>query len=950
MNSASISAVKEGLDINPSRWPDVSRIFSAAAPLDGPSRNEYLEDACRHDPALRAEVESLLRAHDNAGSFGETPIVASLGTANRLTPGSQLGPFLIETCVGVGGMGEVYRALDTKLQRAVAIKVLPDVFAQDSNRLARFEEEARALAALNHPHIGAIYGVEESAGVVALVLELVEGPTLADRLAAGPLTFDEVVWITRQLADGLEAAHERGIVHRDFKPANIKITPDGSVKILDFGLAKVAGAPPGAALTPSTASPRGVTQAGTVLGTVGYMSPEQARGQAVDKRADIWAFGCILFEMCARQPPFAGATIADAHAAVMEREPDWGLMRADTPRNLVRLLRRCLTKDSKLRLRDIGEARISLSPDAAAEDVPVRSSNRRYAAIGAVLGLVALASIVTAAIAVYGRPVSSVTRLDIALPDGDDAFHFFGAGAPALTPDGRTLVYVANRGGTQYVFRRRLDQTDSEIVSGTEGAMRVHVYPAGDWLAFTVSSEGLKKVPLSGGPPAAVYQPKTGVLGLDFTSAGDLVVGDHSYGLFRVPAAGGEPVSLLPDSTDGTPRYPVVLPGARGLLFTVGSEPVSNRIAVLPAGAPPLRILTSGTDARYLSTGHIVFWRDGSIWAAPFDLDRLQLSGDAVPVVNRVGVMSNGGGLFAVSANGTLAYMSPVETPARTLVWVDHNGRETALGALPGPYMEPRLSPDEQKVLLSYRSVTTEDIWLYDVNRQTTDEFLAEPASEWRAFWSADGDRALVMSRREGGFRTYAKRANGLGGVEKIVGDVHEPYALTPDGIALIHPGAAPSRTMSLTAIADGTTKVLWTDEVRIRDARISPDKKWIAYSTGPTVAQQQIWVRPYPDVQSNKWPVSPDGGRSPRWSSDSRTIYYRNGDDMMAAKVSTGPGGAPRSPKKLFSGPYQPDFDIASDGRFLMIKEPASPPLPERRIIVVLNWFQELKDRVGKR
>ena len=378
--------MKKGPDIDPDRWPDVSRVFSAAADLDGPSRNAYLDDACRQDPALRAAVESLLGAHDNAGSFGEAPVFAPLGTAKRLAPGSQLGPFRIETLLGAGGMGEVYRAYDTKLQRAVAIKVLPDFFAQDPNRLARFEEEARALAALNHPHIGAIYGLEESAGIAALVLELVEGPTLAERLAVGPLAFDEVVWIARQLAEGLEAAHERGIVHRDLKPANIKITPDGNVKILDFGLAKTAGSPPGAALTPSTTSPRDATQFGVVLGTVGYMSPEQARGQAVDKRTDIWAFGCVLFEMCAHQPPFAGATISDAQAAVIEREPDWELLRAGTPANLVRLLRRCLTKDPKLRLRDIGEARIALEQDYRTRRMCRRvRDRRRVAAIAAIL-------------------------------------------------------------------------------------------------------------------------------------------------------------------------------------------------------------------------------------------------------------------------------------------------------------------------------------------------------------------------------------------------------------------------------------------------------------------------------------------------------------------------------------------------------------------------------------
>ena len=351
--------MKEGPDFDPGKWPDISRVFAAAAALEGPSRQAYLDSACQHDPGLRAAVDSLLDGHNNAGSFGATPLFASSTAVKRLSPGSQLGPFRIESLLGAGGMGEVYRANDTKLHRAVAIKVLPDFFAQDANRLARFEEEARALAALNHPHVGAIYGLEESAGVAALVLELVEGPTLAERLVTGPLPFDDVVRIARQLAEGLEAAHKRGIVHRDLKPGNIKITPDGNVKILDFGLAKTAGSPSGAALTPSTTSPRDATQSGLVLGTVGYMSPEQALGQPVDKRTDIWAYGCVLFEMCAQHPPFAGATVSDALTASVEREPPWELLRADTPAAIVRLLRRCLTKDPNLRLGDIGAARIA---------------------------------------------------------------------------------------------------------------------------------------------------------------------------------------------------------------------------------------------------------------------------------------------------------------------------------------------------------------------------------------------------------------------------------------------------------------------------------------------------------------------------------------------------------------------------------------------------------------
>jgi serine/threonine protein kinase len=345
-------------DTEPDRWREVSRVFAAAAALDRRQRDAYLNDACRHDAALRAEVDSLLAARDEAGSFGDQPVFAMSEHVKRLAPGSQLGAFRIETLLGAGGMGEVYRAHDTRLGRAVAIKVLPDSVAHDADRRSRFEHEARALAALNHPHIGAIYGIEESGDVAALVLELIEGPTLADRLAAGPLAKNEIVSIARQISEALEAAHDRGIVHRDLKPANIKITAEGAVKVLDFGLAKAVDTP--AATLDGVTGTAPDTRVGTIVGTAAYMSPEQARGQHVDKRTDIWAFGCVLFEMCARRAPFAGDSVTDTLAAVIEREPDWRLLDASTPPYLIHLLRRCLTKDPKLRLRDIGEARIAL--------------------------------------------------------------------------------------------------------------------------------------------------------------------------------------------------------------------------------------------------------------------------------------------------------------------------------------------------------------------------------------------------------------------------------------------------------------------------------------------------------------------------------------------------------------------------------------------------------------
>jgi eukaryotic-like serine/threonine-protein kinase len=420
--------------------------------------------------------------------------------------------------------------------------------------------------------------------------------------------------------------------------------------------------------------------------------------------------------------------------------------------------------------------------------------------------------------------------------------------------------------------------------------------------------------------------------------------GDHSRGIFRVPAAGGTPELLLPLGESGPVRFPIALPGNRGLLLTVGGVPVGNRIAVLPTGQTTPRFLTNGTDARYLATGHIVFWRDGSLFASAFDLDRLELAGDAVPVIQQVAVRGNGAAMYDVSADGTLAYVKAEAPPLRTLVWVNRRGDEEPLKATAGPYAALQLSPDGQKVLLSYRTDASEDIWLHDITRQVTEPFVNEPASEWQSLWTADGERVLFTSRRAGPFHLFAKRANGLGAVEKIADDVSIILGRAPDGSALITGGDK----LWLLKLADGSRRNLFGDEV-VTDARVSPDGRWIAYRT-PLPQGAQMWVRPYPDVQSNRWRIATARGPGPRWSPDGRTIFYRHGDDMMAVDLGSGVVPAPASPVRLFGGPYYQDFEVARDGRLLMLKEPASPPTPESRIIVVLNWFGELHARLGRR
>ena len=871
--------------------------------------------------------------------------------------GRRIGPYEVGAKLGAGGMGEVYRAHDTTLNRDVAIKVLPESFAGDPDRLSRFKREAESLAALNHPHVAQVYGFESSGDTRAIVMELVAGRPLSSHIGDRGLPIDDALVIARQVALALEAAHAREIVHRDLKPANIMVRDDGVVKVLDFGLAKALGsgfeATSVAQDAVATMTSPAHTAIGLILGTAAYMAPEQARGKPVDRRADLWAFGCVVYEMLTGRPPFLGEDVQQTLSNVLTAAPDFTALPPATPASIRRLLRRCLAKDRTERLADASSARLEIDD---AIDEPGDAHEARVIAPAPwwwrpVPWPAAAALAATGIVAAFWMRSSAplapiVTRLDVAAPPGSDFSEDTAAGGPVLTADGRTLFFVGEQAGTSHVFKRRLDETTTEIVPGTEGALRVYV-PAADWLGFsTARPYTLKRMPLTGGPASTVFEASTNVLGVAVTATGEVFFGDHSNGLFRVPANAGGPELLLPIGDSGPLRYPVVLPGNRGLLFTVGSVPVANRIAVLPAGTTTPRFLTSGTDARYLPTGHVAFWRDGTIFAAAFDLDRLELVGDAVPVVQGVGVRGNGSASFSVSANGTLAYVPAVEAPARTLVWVDRQGRETAITGSPGPYFAPRLSPDSQKIMLSYRTNATEDIWQHDIARQVTEPFVTEAASEWLAVWGADSDRVLFTSRRAGPFHLYAKRVNGLGSVDRIGSNVSVPFGRTADGSGVIYQSKGDS--ISLLTIATGSSSVLWTEDA-VLDGRFSPDGNRIVYSAA-TPRGIQIWIRPYPAVNSNRWRIASDGGLSPRWSPDGRTIFYRRGAQTMAVHVGNGATPTPSTPEVLFQGPYLEDCDIAPDGRFLMIKEPASLPPPERRIVVVLNWFEELIARVGRR
>ena len=790
----------QGPDIDPGRWPDISRVFAAAAALEGASRQAYLDSACQHDPGLRAAVESLLDAHNNAGSFGATPLFASSAAVKRLSPGSQLGPVRIESFLGAGGMGEVYRAYDTKLHRAVAIKVLPDFFAQDPNRLARFEEEARALAALNHPHVGAIYGLEESAGVAALVLELVEGPTLAERLATGPLPFDEVVRIARQLAEGLEAAHERGIVHRDLKPANIKITPDGNVKILDFGLAKTAGSPPGAALTPSTTSPRDATQFGMVLGTVGYMSPEQARGQPVDKRTDIWAFGCVLFEMCAHQPPFAGATISDAQAAVIEREPDWELLRAGTPTNVVRLLRRCLSKDPKLRLRDIGEARIAIETgeDTAIAHVPARSLTRLVAGVSIASTLV-LAAVLGVVLyrtsAPRTRPAPPV-RFEVSPPDGgfftlNPAQTFF-----ALSPDGSQLAFRASTEsdplitGVSPIWVRAMTDLEARPLNGTDGATSLFWSPDGRSLAFLADGK-LKRIDLSAGSPVTVCDlpcagSTNGTWGVsdprDPAGAGGVILlGDsHGRAISAMPAGGGTPREIvITDQSKGEARvhWPTFLPDGKRFLYTAllkngDGELRLARLRIDDQELPqldglPQTLMPVSSNTQWIEPDIVLFVRESVLMAQRVDLEAPKTVGEPFSIANQVEYFfTTSRAMFSASHSGSIAYHAGGDLTQ--LVWVDRNGNESGTVGNPADYDNAtRLSHDGRVLLTARRQpgLGTLDIWRHNLIRGMEEQLTRGRGSELTPLL-VDGERAMIFAGDSAGTVPHLFRRDLLTGIE----------------------------------------------------------------------------------------------------------------------------------------------------------------------------------------
>ncbi len=887
-----------------------------------------------------------------------------------LSPGDRLGVYEVTAEIGAGGMGIVYRARDTKLGRDVALKVLPDLFADDPERLARFQREARVLASLNHPNIASIYGLEEADGVRALVLELVEGPTLAERIAQGALPVDEALPIARQIADALEAAHEAGVIHRDLKPANVKVKADGMVKVLDFGLAKALEGDAGSDPSESPTMTAAATRAGVIMGTAAYMSPEQAKGKVVDKRADIWAFGAVVYEMLTGLRAFAGATVLDTLAAVLRADVNWDVLPPSTPARLRQVLGACLQKNPKQRVHDIADVRLAMegvfeppaSPSGEAGVAsPLQPWQRPIPAVIAALALVTLTGIAVWSLTSRDAGPRFVSRF--AIPLASTTMH-----GMAVSPSGDRVVYAAPRNGQLQLFVRARDEIEAVPLRGTEGASHPFFSPDGEWIGFSTDDE-LKKIAVEGRTPVTLCQldaHRGATWGPDDTIVFAPRNTPNLRGLMQVSAAGGEPRPLTsPPPEEGRHAWPHFGPDGGLLFFTTGPDAplTSKRVAVLSVETGEQKTLTAGTGPAYVATGHLVFGREASLWAAGFDRERLELTGEPAPIVESVFVSTgNGAANYALANDGTLAYRVALGTsgdPATGLVWVDRQGGEHPVDVPARAYRSPRISPDGTRVAVSIGdpSPDNSDIWVVDLSRGTLSRVTTDSENNRSPAWTPDGQRLVFESDREGTLGLFLKNADGQGNAERLFTmdntNVLVPTAWTADGdLVFTYRTVEGGYNYDVGLVSlDGerSWRPLLRAESAERAAVLSPAATWIAYSSNET-GQREVYVQQFPEL-GRRQRISVDGGGNPVWSPDGNEIVYQGSEGrLMAVSVHPGSDMTFGNPSVLFEGTYyQADgrhYDRDPDGgRFLMIAAPPQTDAPP--INVVLNWSEELKQRL---
>jgi len=861
--------------------------------------------------------------------------------------GRTLGHYEIVEKLGEGGMGAVYRARDTTLGRDVALKLLPEFVAGDREKVARLEREARLLASLSHPNIATLHGLEESNGLKYLVMELVPGETLAERISRGPLRIEECLGIFRQIAEGLEAAHEKGIIHRDLKPANVIVTSEGRAKVLDFGLAKaVAEEAPSSDLSKSPTLTREGTEQGVILGTASYMSPEQARGKTLDRRTDIWSFGCVFYEALTGRKAFSGETVSDILAAILEKEPDWTALPARTPVKIRDLLRRCLQKDPHRRQQHIGDARIEIDEPS---ESPVTVPRRGYVpwAMAALVSGIALWSLLRP----VAEPKRSVSRLTVNLPP-EQALTWANDPSVALSPDGRRLVFVGGSGSDRRLYVRPINQLEARPIPGTEGATTAFFPPDGDWLGFYTEGGKVKKVRLEGGVPITLCDAENPWGASWGPDDAILFAPDGGSGLSRVSTSGGvaSVMSTLDPSQDElSHRWPEILPDGKTVLFTILAARGVSRIGVLSLETRKHRVLLEGGSfARYIPTGHLAYVREGALWAAAFDLERLEVTGEPVPILEGVGTRPTfGTAHFALSRDGTLAYV-PGVAAERTLVSVDRAGAASPITAEHRPYAQPALSPDGEKLAL----VVEENLWVYDIARDTLTRVTFDAGEQRRPVWSPDGTR--LAFRKSDPNSIFWQSADGSGAAERLTTEERtmRPTSWSPDGKTLAYTGDGPNGQSEIGLLmldGDRSTRPFLQTPFNVAGGVFSPDGSFLAYSSDES-GRDEVYVQPFPGP-GGKWQISNEGGMQPVWSRIGREIFYRNGNRMMVVEVETEPAFRAGKPTKLFEqnfadpGSNLAEYDVAPDGKhFVMIQDVSSGPT---QIHVVLNWFEELNARV---
>jgi Tol biopolymer transport system component/predicted Ser/Thr protein kinase len=885
-----------------------------------------------------------------------------------LSPGNKLGPYEILALIGKGGMGEVYRARDTKLDRDVAIKVLPDALAGNPERIARVMREAKVLAALNHPNIAIIYGLEDR----AIVMELVEGPTLADRLRAGQIPLAETLAIATQIAEALDAAHEKGIVHRDLKPANIKVKPDGTVKVLDFGLATVAqpnSGPPGDPENSPTLT-IGLTDAAMILGTAPYMSPEQASATPVDKRSDIWSFGVVLWEMLTGERLFHGETVSHTLADVLRAEIDFAKLPAGTPLPLRQLLRRCLDRNLKTRLRDIGEALVVLkgpmqqeTPSAAANSPASRSHFAMLAAATATLLLVALALLAF----VHFReapPEPRVLRTSILPPDGTVFDFSQGVGLMALSPDGRKIVFGARTSdGKNPLFVRSLDAATAQPLAGTDNAAFPFWSPDSRFIGFFADGK-LKKIDASGGP-AIPLADAVAARGGTWSPEGVIVFspGGVDGPLIRVPATGGAAVPV----SNEVGSLPWFLPDGKHFLFQdpQNLRDIGRAIRVGSLDGSKSKLLGNATTNAVYADGHLLFLRDGTLMAQSFDLKRLETTGEPVPVVEQVERILNSGraAAFSVSATGLLVYSEGAGNNDATLTWFDRSGKRGGTVGDPARFINFfRLSPDGKNVAAGVQTGENMDIWIYDIFRGLRTRFTFDAANDLGPVWSSDGSAIIFRSNRRGHADLYRKATNGIGSEELLYADGLDkmPTSWSPDGEFLLYfnnstsDNTKGSDLWALPLAPKGTSPlkpfvVLQTPYNEV-NAQFSPDGKWIVYQSNES-GVDEIYVTPFPPPSSGpatKRQISTAGGSLPRWPRNGKEIFYVSPDQrLMVAEIATKTGsievGQVRELFRLASFGLYAAYDVSPDGQRFLHPE-TSDQRTVQPLTLIENWSAALK------